>query len=256
MAKGRMINRRISKSDKLAALAKDRYRVIYFMIYPHLDREGRFSADPRDIKEDCCPRLRYSVKDISESLSALHKVGLINLYKVNEKQYLEASRFDDFQVGLHKDREAPSEIPPNSGLNPESSGNCRTGAEKVPLNLNVNLNLNKILKVKVNKEENPPPKEWIDQATVEIPKIFKKFSVEHLLEDKTFFDYLIMLSWEFKELDTCDEIGGKLTHWIKNPPTEKSNICLQFRNWFRIARKIEQKRKKEKEVGKRSNHVD
>ena len=146
MAKGRMMNKRIAKSDKLAALAKDRDRVVYFMLYPHLDRDGRYSADPRDIKEDCIPRLRYSPDQIAESLRALHDVGLIAIYEVDGKQYLEASRFDDFQVGLHKDREAPSEIPPNPGLTPENSGKPRTPTAKVPLNHNI--------KVKVKVKEN------------------------------------------------------------------------------------------------------
>jgi uncharacterized phage protein (TIGR02220 family) len=137
MAKGRMMNKRISKSDKLAALDKDRHRVVYFMLYPHLDREGRYSADPRDIKEDCLPRLRYSVGQIQESLIALHAVGLITLYDVGGRAFLEASRFDDFQVGLHKEREAPSDIPQNPGQTPERSGVLRSDAEKVPLNLKV-----------------------------------------------------------------------------------------------------------------------
>lgn len=144
MAKGRLINKRIAKSDKIASLSKDRHRVIYFMLYPHLDCEGRYSADPRDIKEDCCPRLGYSLKEIAESLRALHEVGLIILYEVDNKEYLEVSRFDDFQVGLHKEREARSEVPANPGATPatagplpEASGPNQTKSEKVPLKVKV-----------------------------------------------------------------------------------------------------------------------
>jgi len=144
-----MINKRIAKSDKLAALAKDRHRLMYFMIYPHLDRDGRYSADRRDIQEDCCPRLGYKLHEISESLQALNDVGLISLYSINEKQYLEASRFDDFQVGLHKEREAPSEIPPNPSQSPDNSGKCRKDAEEVPLNVKFKVKF----KVKVNNAE-------------------------------------------------------------------------------------------------------
>ncbi len=163
MAKGRMMNKRIAKSDKIAALAKDRYRTVYFMLYPHLDREGRYSADPRDIKEDCVPRLKYSLSDISEALNALHEVGLITIYTVNGRQYLEASRFDDFQVGLHKDREAPSDIPANPGPTLENSGNFRTDAEKVPLNLNLKVKVN--LKVKDNVGLTDSVIEFLNQKT-------------------------------------------------------------------------------------------
>ncbi len=122
MARGRMIDKRISKSDKIAALTLERSRTLYFMIYPHLDCEGRYTADPRDIKEDCCPRLHYSVSQVADSLIDLHNVGLIRLYEVNGKAYLEADRFEDFQPGLRKDREAPSDIPAYSGPGPERAG--------------------------------------------------------------------------------------------------------------------------------------
>ena len=107
------------------------------MIYPHLDCEGRYSGDPRDIKEDCCPRLPYTLSQILESLHELHASGLITLYIIDNKEYLEASRFDDFQVGLHKEREAKSEIPPNPGLTPEDAGLTPIISPKIPLNLNL-----------------------------------------------------------------------------------------------------------------------
>jgi hypothetical protein len=261
MAKGRMLNKRISKSDKIAALVKDRHRTLYFMIYPHLDRDGRYSADPRDIKEDCVPRLKYSLDQISESLQALNDVGLITIYTINGKQFLEASRFDDFQVGLHKDREAPSEIPPNPGPSPDNSGNCRTDAEIVPLNLNLKVNLN--LKEKV--KDSPPsttsesvesdplktvPKEFIDSAVEGIKKTFEEGGHSALLEDQKFFTYLVALCWEYKDLDHADEIKGKFAHWIKWPMKEKSNLCLQFRNWFRNGRRFAAERAKERQVGR------
>jgi hypothetical protein len=116
-----MIDQRISKSDKLAALKTDRARVLYFMIYPHTDCEGRFSGDPREIKEECCPRLKYSIKQIAECLIDMDRVGLLNLYEANDLAWVEFTRFDDFQLGLRKDREAPSKIPPYSGLTPEDA---------------------------------------------------------------------------------------------------------------------------------------
>jgi len=121
-----MIDKRISKSDKLAALPHDRSRVLYFMIYPHLDVKGRYSGDPRDIKEDCCPRLSYSLKAIAESLIELHAVGLLILYEVDSRPYIQYTRFEDFQAGLRSGREAKSEIPECSGPTPEGSGGLRT----------------------------------------------------------------------------------------------------------------------------------
>ena len=153
MAKGRMINKRIAKSDKLAALPRDRSRALYFMIYPHLDCEGRYSGDPRDIKEDCCPRIPWSIKQVVESLQDLYEVGLIVLYEVDGKKCLEVSRFEDFNVS-QKEREAPSIIPQNpnpnninnlienSGVGQEDSG-VDQAKSLLKLNLKLNLNLNK-----------------------------------------------------------------------------------------------------------------
>jgi len=107
-----MIDKRISKSKKLATLKIDRSRVLYFMIYPHLDCEGRFTGDPEEIKEDCVPKLRYSIRKIAESVVDLHDVGLLILYEdKDENPYVEFTKFEPFQHGMRKDREAPSEIP-------------------------------------------------------------------------------------------------------------------------------------------------
>lgn len=125
MARGRMIDKRISKSKKLAALKSDRSRVLYLMIYPHLDCEGRITGDPEEIKEDCVPKLRYSFRKIAESIVELHNVGLLTLYEdKDENPYIEFTKFELFQHGMRKDREAPSEIPSpqdirtNSGVTP------------------------------------------------------------------------------------------------------------------------------------------
>lgn len=111
MARGRMIDKRISKSKKLAALKLDRSRVLYFMIYPHLDVEGKFTGDPEEIKEDCCPKLRYSIRRIAESIIELADVGLLRLYEAAGRPYIKYTKFEDFQIGIRRDKEAPSRMP-------------------------------------------------------------------------------------------------------------------------------------------------
>jgi uncharacterized phage protein (TIGR02220 family) len=69
---------------------------------------------------------------------------------VDNKAYLEASRFDDFQIGLHKEREAKSEIPPNPGPTPEVAGLNPAVSPKIPLNLNLNLKFKSKFKYKDN----------------------------------------------------------------------------------------------------------
>lgn len=110
MADGRMIKKRISKSKKLANLKDDSPRLLYFMIYPHVDVEGRLDADPALIKGECIPLFDWPLDKIEKCLIQLAQIGLIYLYSIGGEQYLELTRFNDFQV-LRKDRESKSIIP-------------------------------------------------------------------------------------------------------------------------------------------------
>ena len=116
-----MLKKRISKSKKFAALKTNNARLLYLLLLPHLDIEGRIDADPRLIKGQVVPLLRFSTSKIAEYLQDMDSVGLIRLYDDNGDKYLEYGRFKDFQT-LRPDREAesdvptPVELPDNSGL--------------------------------------------------------------------------------------------------------------------------------------------
>jgi hypothetical protein len=117
MADGRMIKREVADSKKLGKVKNDKARVLYFMMLPFTDIKGRIKADPELIRGRITTRLEYSEATIQNCLKALHKIGLIVLYSVNGDQYLEYTRFDDFQT-LNPSREAKSKIPDP----PENSG--------------------------------------------------------------------------------------------------------------------------------------
>ena len=112
MAEGRMLKKRISKSRKLARLKNDRTRVLYLLILPHLDCEGRIEGNPHIIKGQVCPYLdSHTLKNIDNDLKDLHRVGLILYYIIDDEAYLQFTRFDEFQT-INKSREAASHIPP------------------------------------------------------------------------------------------------------------------------------------------------
>jgi hypothetical protein len=112
MAEGRMLKKRLSKSKKLADLKTDSSRFLYCIIYPHLDIKGRYEADPHIIMGTIVPYIKaFTLKKIQACLEELHKVGLIVLYKINNNQFLQYTRFEDFQR-LDPTREAKSEIAP------------------------------------------------------------------------------------------------------------------------------------------------
>jgi len=135
-----MINQRLGKSKKYSKLISDRSRVLYVLMYTHADQEGKFTGDPDDVKIECCPYLKYSMRKIAESIVDLHNVDLLNLYEVEGKCYIQFIDFEDNQPGLRKDREAPSVIP--DPLNPDQ---LRSESGPTPaLYLSLSLSLSKL----------------------------------------------------------------------------------------------------------------
>lgn len=121
MARGRMIDKRISNSKKLGKIT-DKAARLYFMIYPHLDQKGRIAFDDLDdLKTEVTPRLKgWNLKKIGSSLNELADINLIQLYTDQGKIAIQFERFKDFQT-IREDREAASKIAA-PGKAPESSG--------------------------------------------------------------------------------------------------------------------------------------
>jgi hypothetical protein len=121
MADGRILSKRISRSSKIASLSSDTSRMFYSWLIPYLDVEGRLEADPKLLKADITPLLDHiTPKVIQNILTELHDIGLIKLYIIEERQYLQLIKFNENQKNLRKDREAPSiipEVPANIPLN-------------------------------------------------------------------------------------------------------------------------------------------
>lgn len=127
MAEGRMLSKRISRSEKVAALKNDTHRMIYTWLIAYLDVEGRMEVNPALMKADIAPLLDHiTAKNLSDILVALHDIGLIILYSINGKEYLQLTQFDEHQKNLRKDKEAPCKIP---ALTPES---VRTNSGPTP----------------------------------------------------------------------------------------------------------------------------
>ena len=109
-----MLKKVICESPRLAALKNDTYRLLYTWLIPHLDVEGRFSADIRILKSHICPILdNISHQIIRNALADMEQNDLISLYEVNGRPFLELKRFHKHQT-LREGREKPSEIPASS----------------------------------------------------------------------------------------------------------------------------------------------
>lgn len=111
MAKGRMLQKRISKSNKMVALSSDTVRLLYTWLLAHLDINGNFYADPVMVNNLVFTRLGHSVKVVASALDELEANGLIVRYVIDGEQYLNYPDFQEKQPKLQPDREGKPDIP-------------------------------------------------------------------------------------------------------------------------------------------------
>jgi len=111
MAKGRMLQNRISKSNKIASLSSDTVRLLYTWLLSHLDVNGNFYADPVMVNNLVFTRLGHSIKTVTSALDELSDKGLIVRYTINNEVYLNYPDFLEKQPKLKPEREGTPDIP-------------------------------------------------------------------------------------------------------------------------------------------------
>ena len=131
MARGRMINKKISNSRAVNELPESA-QLLYTWLIPHLDCNGCFYGSAQMIKSLVVPRKNYSKIKIENWLKLMEnscgteKTPLIIRYFVDGEQYLFMPGFKGEQIGLRYDKEKP-EFPTVDGNNTEEIG------QKLPL---------------------------------------------------------------------------------------------------------------------------
>jgi len=152
MARGRFLNKKISRDKRVAELiemAGIEAGLLFTWLVAHLDREGRHDGDPAVVLGYVAPRVKsITVADVERALSAMNELGLIDWYEVDGDMYLSCPGFEKNQIGMRKNREAESEVPPppdklrtNSGVAPDklrsSSGQTPSTAGLSPREVEV-----------------------------------------------------------------------------------------------------------------------
>jgi len=112
MAGKRMLHKNICVSEKLSSIPYEA-ECLYYRILVNADDEGRFHANPYTVKDSCMPMRKTSPERIRNVLETLEKSGLIHIYTVNNVDYLEVDRFDDFQI-LRHDIKKRIDFPPRN----------------------------------------------------------------------------------------------------------------------------------------------
>lgn len=99
----RIVREAILSSEKIAALGWPE-EVFYRRLMSVVDDYGRFEANPQLLRSRCYPLQTddVSVTDIGKWLGACRKAGVIVLYAVDNKQYLEVLNFQQQQRSASK----------------------------------------------------------------------------------------------------------------------------------------------------------
>jgi len=125
MAKGRMINQKITMDKKINDLSNDTSRLGFTWLISFADVEGRTPGDPAIVKSLLFPRrLDITPEQVELFIQEWAAAGLIIWYEAEDDLWIQFPKFDDNQIGLRKNREAPSHIPApslrrNSGETPD-----------------------------------------------------------------------------------------------------------------------------------------
>lgn len=129
MARGRMISKSLSTSEKFAALVNvagdlaEFCQALYPLIVTHSDDFGRLQGDAFTVKMMCFPASPRPMDAFVTALQHLHAVDLIVWYDVEGKRYIQIEKFERHQQGLHRrTRSAFPRVPGISGNEPELLG--------------------------------------------------------------------------------------------------------------------------------------
>lgn len=145
MAEGRFVSKSISTDYELNCIVSLEADYLFGKCIPHLDREGRMTGHPGEVKAKAVPlRAEMDVQEVDRCLGELAAAGLVLWYEVEGKACLWFKGFVGHNRVRH-DREAPSKVPaPNhpklqrlttmlreySGSNPACSRVCEVRGEE------------------------------------------------------------------------------------------------------------------------------
>ena len=136
MARGRMLNKKVSRSLQFDQLPDDTCRLLATWTISHLDVNGVFYADPVLVRSLIFPRRTDITAERVESyLIAMENVGLIVRYRANGDVYQHWPGFRGNQVGLRVDREKPDYPPPPATLPapiPQDAGTLPDNGGEMP----------------------------------------------------------------------------------------------------------------------------
>lgn len=137
MAKGRFISNAICADKKINLLSDDTSRLAFTWLVTLADCEGRTYGDPSVLRSMLFPRRQdVTIERMEAYIKEWSDNGMVLWYEAGGDKWICFPNFDKHQVGLRKDREAPSIIPPYSeDAANKLRSNSGVAQEQVPVKL-------------------------------------------------------------------------------------------------------------------------
>ena len=113
MAKGRMLSKQICVSEQVDELSTALCQLAFTWSITHLDKNGCLPASPKKLKGLIFPlRVDVTVDHMKSFVDEWVDRGLVLRYSANGDHYLAYPSFTDHQVGLRREKEGATSIPP------------------------------------------------------------------------------------------------------------------------------------------------
>lgn len=130
MARGRMINSKITRNKAINDLSDDTSRLAFTWLVTFADVEGRTNGDPALVRSLVFPRRTdVTVEQMAGYIQEWAEAGLVTWYEAEGDMWIAFPSFEDNQRGLDRRKEPESDIPAPTGYAP-STYQVRT--ESVP----------------------------------------------------------------------------------------------------------------------------
>ena len=112
MARGRFVSQEITKDKKINNLSNDTSRLAFTWLLTMTDCEGRTYGDPAIVRSMVFPRRSdVTVEQMETYIQEWCDSGMVIWYESEGDMWISFPNFEKHQVGLRKDKEAPSVIP-------------------------------------------------------------------------------------------------------------------------------------------------
>lgn len=123
MAKGRTLTKQIANSKALWDMGAE-HVLLWCCILPHLDRDGRFTAEPAVVRGRCVPYSPFTDEQVEQILFDFSRLPDVQLYE-NEfgDRFIQFDNFRNHQPGFRPgqkqyEREPRSQCPHPSECHP------------------------------------------------------------------------------------------------------------------------------------------